>query len=571
MVPTSILQIFDAISEGADPHALESPSLDFKQEDPSLKRTFKIITDAVVCFANAEGGTLVLGVANAWRGDETPFLGVSEKVTVDSLRRGIFDRTSPHLSVIVQEHVVGARRLIEIVVPAGATLYATSDGTSTRRVGTDCVPFPPEQQRELLAARGQLDWSAAYTRATLDDASPNELRRLQRLLRAAGKEDVARQGSARVLQDLRIGDRDGRLTRAGLLLVGTTEALAREIPSYEYAYQYRPTPGSEATARFRDNQPLLGAVDSLLEAVQIRRSVHPLNLAGGVQVQLYDYSIEALRELVVNALVHRSFDLEGAVEVQHTPEALTISSPGGLVYGVTPDNILTHPSTPRHRLLFETVAALQVAERTGQGVDRAYRELLRVGKPPPRFEDTGSLVHALLEGGTGDDAFVRFINELPDEAGADVEVLLALASLRESRLLDAETLSTLIQRSPVEAQRVLARVSGRLALIEPTKRTATKPMPSYRLRPETLAQMGRAVKYHVRSLDSQDRKIVDHVREYGHITNATIRRMFDIHVYAARDILRDMQQRGVLEKSAEKGYGPGVQYGPGPNFPKAKG
>jgi hypothetical protein len=46
-----------------------------------------------------------------------------------------------------------------------------------------------------------------------------------------------------------------------------------------------------------------------------------------------------------------TFPAGGTVDVEHAPERLTVQSPGGLVAGVTPDNILTHPSTPRHRLL----------------------------------------------------------------------------------------------------------------------------------------------------------------------------------------------------------------------------
>jgi ATP-dependent DNA helicase RecG len=64
-----------------------------------------------------------------------------------------------------------------------------------------------------------------------------------------------------------------------------------------------------------------------------------------------------------------------------------------------------------------------------------------------------------------------------------------------------------------------------------------------------------------------DQKVVDHVREYGFITNQTLRRMFDLTVYPARDLLRDMQTRGLLRKLDDKTAGPGVRYGPGDAFP----
>ncbi|MEV2273422.1 ATP-binding protein [Nonomuraea africana] len=130
---------------------------------------------------------------------------------------------------------------------------------------------------------------------------------------------------------------------------------------------------------------------------------------------------------------------------------------------------LTHPSTPRNRLLTETVSVLQLAERTGQGVDRAYREMLRIGKEPPAFDDSGTMVRATLVGGIGNDAFVRFVNELPLRVGRDVNVLLALSHLRRRRSIDASHLGTLIQRPPVEAQQVLASMAGE-RLIEPSRR-----------------------------------------------------------------------------------------------------
>jgi ATP-dependent DNA helicase RecG len=215
--------------------------------------------------------------------------------------------------------------------------------------------------------------------------------------------------------------------------------------------------------------------------------------------------------------------------------------------------------------LLEVVTTLQVAERTGQGVDRVYRELLRSGKRPPVYTDDGSQVQVLVEGGTGDDAFARFVNnELNPEFVADVDVLLALTYLLDVRSMNATVLATRVQRSAIEAQRVLERMAH--GLVEPSRRTARRPLPSYGLSPSALASLGRAVSYHRRQADGIDQKVIEHVREYGHITNQALRRMFDFHVYGARDLLRDLQQRGVLTKIDDRA-GPGVRYGPGPNFP----
>jgi ATP-dependent DNA helicase RecG len=553
----------DAIVAGASPADLESVRLEFKEEDSDLRRTLEQLADAVVCMANADGGHVVVGIANTPRGGSA-MRGVSPRLTIDVVRTGIFERTDPALSVPVAE-VGDAPRLIVITVPKGAVFYANVKGTATRRVGKECQPFPPEEQRQAAAARGQVDWSAELTDIYLADASSEEFARIRRLLVLARREDLARSDDAKLARDLRLTGGDDKLTRAGVLLLGTPDIIARAVPTYGYAYQYRSSPGSESSARFRGNRPVLAAIEALLDAVQVRSRVHPLSARGGVQLQIQDYPADAIRELVINALVHRDFEGGGGVEIEHSPDSLVVTSPGGLVFGVTPDNILTHPSTPRHRLLLETVTALQVAERTGQGIDRAYRELLRAGKPPPLISDDGHQVRVLVPGGTGNDAFARFIADVDPELGSDVEVLLAFSTLRDVRSINATTLARTAQRTSAEAQVVLERMAH-AGLIEATRRTASKPFPTYALTGASLAGLGRAVRYHVRRLDDTDRKVADHVREYGHVTNQTLRRLFDLDVPGARDLLRALQERGLLQKLDQARGGPGIRYGPGPRF-----
>lgn len=568
MQEPDITATLQAIRAGATPSDLETPRLEFKEEDENLRRTLESVADAVVCLANTEGGLLVIGVADRPDPSGHVIRGVSAELTVDVLRRGVFQRTRPSLSVPVTETTEGGRRLLVITVPQGVVFYANARGTATRRLGTECVPFPPEEQRQAAAARGQVDWSEAITGADAVAASADEIARFRRLLTLAGREDLARADDRKLLRDLRLTNGAGRLTRAALLLLGAEGAIERWLPTYGYAYQYRETPGSEASARLRGRRPILAAVDLLLEAVAVRSRVHPINLAGGVQLQIHDYPRDAIRELVVNAFVHRDYEQEGAIEIEHSPEWLSVTSPGGLVFGVTPENILTHPSTPRHRLLLETITALQVAERTGQGMDRAYRELLRSGKTPPSVTDDGMQVRVVVPGGAGHDAFARFVAETDPDLARDVDVLLALAYLRDRRSIDASLLALPAQRSPTEAQSALDRM-GSAGVIEPTRRTARKPFPTYNLTAQSLTALGRAVRYHWRQEGDIDRKIVDHVREYGHITNQTLRRLFNMDVFAARDLLRDLQHRKVLTKIDPARGGPGIRYGPGESFPES--
>ncbi|GIH73549.1 ATP-binding protein [Sphaerimonospora thailandensis] len=567
MEPDELDAVLAIVGDGIPADALETEVLDFKLVAESPKATFNLLADALVCFVNARGGTVVLGVDDKAKTRADALRGVPGVYSIDQIRKGVFDRTHPPITPFVTEKIVDGVRLVAITVPQGVIPHSNASGLATRRLGKECLPFPPAQQREVMIARGQVDWSAEASRVRIEDLSAVELARLRDLLTTGGRDHLAELGDRAMLEALRLVTAAGDVTNAGVLLLADERTLHSIVPAYGYSYQFRPTLGSEATGRARGNRPLLAAIEAMTDAVATRREIHPLNISGGVQLQLTDYPHDAVRELIVNAFIHRSYETGGTVDIEHSPERLVITSPGGLVAGVTPDNILTHPSTPRNRLLTETIAALQLAERTGQGIDRAYREMLRAGKEPPAFEDSGTLVRATLSGGIGNDAFVRFVGELPARAGRDVNVLLALSYLRGRSTIDATRLAAVIQRPVAETQVVLSALADACGLLEATRRTARKSFPTYRLRPETVTAMSRAVSYRSRSVDGMDQKVIDHVREYGFVTNRTIQRLFDIQVYAARDLLNDLRKRQILEKIGDARGGTGVRYGPGPRFP----
>ena len=188
--------------------------------------------------------------------------------------------------------------------------------------------------------------------------------------------------------------------------------------------------------------------------------------------------------------------------------------------------------------------------------------MLRSGKEPPRFRSADQLVQATLVGGPGNKSFVRFVADLSDPLDRDVDVLLALSVLRRKRTVDALVLAGVIQRSPADAQQVLQRMTE-AHITEPAAcRSAHHPFPHLSAPTRTRSRVsGRALTYHRRQLDVADDKVLEHIQEYGYITNRTVQRMFDVDVYRARNLLADMRGRGLIAKIGEGGGGPGVRYG----------
>ena len=82
---TNLSETLDLIRSGALPRDLESDLLEFKQEESAdPRRSLEMLADAVVCLANAEGGTIVVGVVDAV-GGPAAFQGVSTRLTAPVL------------------------------------------------------------------------------------------------------------------------------------------------------------------------------------------------------------------------------------------------------------------------------------------------------------------------------------------------------------------------------------------------------------------------------------------------------------------------------------------------------
>jgi len=556
-----------AIQRGATPRDLESQTLEFKEQGRSSGDALKVVADAALCFANSAGGVVVVGVADRTAG---PASLVGTTLDVDDLRRRVWELSRPPLTVDAWEERVGEARVVFVSVPQSPEIHSDPQGRAPRRAGRDCQPMDPTEQARLREDRRGIDQTASevdVALASIDEQSIDAARTLLGNF-ADDRRRLARLGREELLRALGVVSSAGRLLRAGQILFG--KAIDGAIPAI--VYEYRSTPGGEPRAIERIVGPLLTSFQSALRLVRARLSVTPLNLPDGQQVQLEDFPSLAVREALANAVVHRDYHLGGPVSLVHSPELLAVVSPGPLVAGVTPENILTHPSKPRNPCLAKAARVLGLAEEVGRGVDRMFREMISAGRDIPRIESHPDHVRVSLVGGRANTQVARFVAQLPEQERDDTDAMLVLFRLCSVKTVSAQHLASLLQKSVPEVELVLRRLaSDAVAMLEPTRQTVRLSHPTYRLRGDVLRQLGSAVPYQRRTVDEIDRKVIAHVREYSRVTNRTVQNMLDVEVQRARGILKDMVDRRLLRKTSKAQRGPGVEYGPGSRFPgKAK-
>lgn len=553
------------IAAGAVPGILESETLDFKEDKQSANDTERMIAEAAICFANAAGGLIVVGVADKLKGKDAL---IGTKLDPSRAKQRIYELTRPHLNVESYRHDKFPNLTI-IIVPQSSDVHSDTQGRTTKRINTDCLPLTAEQQLRLKEERRGFDWSSQPSDSYISDISDESINLSRKIL--SGFNDDRRNLAALSVPDLlsSLGlliDRD-RLNKAGAILFSNPKPGDGE----QIVYQYRLTPGGESAAVGRLSTPIVLAFSRLMDLVSARQSLTPVTLPSGQQITIEDFPQLAVREAISNAICHRDYNFQQPIFVDHSPGVFLVTSAGPLVSGVTPSNILTTTSRPRNPCLAKAARILGFAEELGRGVDRMYREMIRSGRPLPRIEAAFDQVKVALVGGAPDTNIARFVLTLPEDEQNDTDTMLVLFQLCTSRTITSSSIASFLQKSPAEVEMVLRRLSSEpVSLLEMTRPSSKKSASAFRLRADALKGLGAVVTYHRKSTGEIDKKVVAHVQEYGKLTNKTLQNIFDIHVFKARDIISDLVQRGILARSSEQQRGTRVEWGPGPNFPPLK-
>lgn len=126
----------DAIAQGKTADEVENQRLEFKAQGRSRTDTADDLAEAAACFANASGGTVIVGVT-----DRTP--GTDALVGTDLepgfVRRRIFEKTQPNLDVVVRELIHSGERLLSIEVQEGLDVYVANGRAPKRRFEASCL------------------------------------------------------------------------------------------------------------------------------------------------------------------------------------------------------------------------------------------------------------------------------------------------------------------------------------------------------------------------------------------------------------------------------------------------
>lgn len=549
--------------DGEPADAIESDVLECKPWHPGrLKEQLAIAAESVVCLANANGGALILGVRDGVRSRADAIAGVGD-LDAEAARRAIFDRTEPHLTVDIEELVEPEGRLLLVRVPRGVVPHTTSDGLAKIRIGKECRPLTGAMLTQLVVERRAFDPTAQVVAgATVRDLDSEHVASLQRRVAAdGGKSELGRLPRDEFLGNLGLVQ-DGAVTLAALLLAGRPAALARWVPQHEVIF-IRYTGATRYDVRHDLKGPIIAVLDALQQRLEAHLGLALLEGGGFGELAVPDLTWWTAREAVLNGLVHRDYFLSQSVYVELHPGRLEVSSPGGFIGGVRPDNILRHPPVRRNPLLADALQAAGYVNRASMGVDRIYEELLRLGKPMPSYETSVGYVRLILK--TRSHApFARFAaDEARRGRPLDLDDLLVLRGVTDRMQLDRWSAARALQtEDEAEAARRLTALRERGYLAPHGRGKGT----SYRLA-RSLSAVLRAHLGADEGLDPDPEAVRSRIEavlaERGRLTNADVRRMCGYSRAEVVRLMRALRERGLARV---EGRGRGAYYAPGPKL-----
>ena len=351
---------------------------------------FKELAVTCVAFANAQGGTLYIGIEDESKVPLGNQLVSDEEIndTVSRLRSLCFN-----VSIAVSDKLIaenGAQYFEIYVAPSLKSIATTSDGKIYIRIGDKCEPVRNEDLQRLSIEKGAYQWELLLTKVRIEEIPIGNVERYASDIRRSDRvrEHVKQMTNLELLEHYNLIDNQGYVTNLGVLWIGT--AAMRSRISYPITVQYIVYDNMERKIRkveWHDNRcnpkELLLEIEN--EAVELNYSYEFPD--GLFRKQIRHYHPKVIRELLLNAFAHKSFTISSDIMICVYPNRLEISNPGGLPLGVTVDNIL-HQRHRRNPYLIAIMSDLGLMEGEGSGYDLIYELNSMEGKQPPILESS---------------------------------------------------------------------------------------------------------------------------------------------------------------------------------------
>lgn len=333
------------------------------------------IDQDIVAFANARGGNVLLGVS-----DDGEIVGETLTNDLKAKLNDLARNCKPGISV--QASQVG--KVVVIGVSEGTEKpYSCSDGYFRRLNGTT-QKLSPAELRFMFRENDPVPFEERKVKDFLGSVSTAKI---YAFFKEAGIK-IPKMSADDFLRSLRVADDKG-VNLAGILFFANAGQMQRFIPQAQMSLiAFKGTDRVHIFDRRDVRDDLLTQFKEAINFIEKHLNVRS-EIKGLDRADIYEIPLAALREAVVNALMHRDYSITGTqVSVDIFDNRVEITNPGGLPIGL-PRKSFGTVSVRRNELIADLFSRLHKVERAGTGIQRMKEVLAAAGLKAPEFETDG--------------------------------------------------------------------------------------------------------------------------------------------------------------------------------------
>lgn len=338
----------------------ESETLEFKKSTAQLEKALK----SICAFLNHKGGVIYFGID---KDGKAVGQSISDN-TIRSISQKIRQRIKPAITPEVKVLEINKKKVIEVKVKKGDNKPYYLDGIAYKRVGTENPVISPEELERTILEKRKRYWDSEICEGASCENIDEE--KVKWFVKEAKRHRSLKLSDELLIKEILMRLRllkDRKLTNAALLLFSEEPMfLQSEIKCIRFS-------GNEPVKPYIDFASIEGTVFDLVNGAEdfVLRNIRKAIWLVPEQIQReerYEYPPDAIREAVVNAVVHRDYENPSKVQVRIFDNRIEIWSPGLLPEGLSVEDLKReHRSIPRNPLLFKQLFWVKYVEDVGSG------------------------------------------------------------------------------------------------------------------------------------------------------------------------------------------------------------
>lgn len=426
----------------------------------------------VVAFANNKGGFLFIGIVDGSKEVNQSFVYSNDKVF--DLIHQVQDRTEPTITLIPHKINVEGKDLLVLEIPFSTQLHRTSRGEFFIRSNDGNRAIEPYEMATIMSEKGLIVYDQKIWHISGEWLDEKRLSQLRDMIEAKNANSPYLDKTQEDLLDsLGMTKDEGSETlptTTGLLFVGNQTAL-RELPFYEVKYIHYFADGTYKPYEYKGNIIEVAKACFAQLKAEIKQKEYVFGL---FREYVEDYSEIVIRELLINALAHRSLSRQQIVEIRKYDDGnyLEIESPGTFPEGITINNYL-RKTNPRNPNVMDILREIGLAEKAGSGFDKIFTDLLKKGKSLPKPEETDNSVIFRIKADVVSEKLIELSLLYENQTGKAMKLdeLLVLSEVVKHKHVKISELSNMQNVSNYRLQSILDKLCN-LEFLETSGKTS---------------------------------------------------------------------------------------------------